>query len=263
MFAHIRAATGTPIQRSNCHPFRHDDWLWMHNGAIREFRGQARSGDGGGFLALRRHRGLDGLGDAVLPGPDVRSWTTTRPRRSPGPSGSSRHAGGAGRRLPVPGHDRHHRRGEPVGIPLLQRGQVTVAVLHPRRRTLREQYPDREILREVSDDARLVVSEPVGELPGAWVEMPEASYGVVSTGGDELLPFAPGPRRRPRKSHVLPWLSTLGEGSAYWKARPPGRRGPGRCGAAGARRDRRRPVHRPGCRCADSPGHRCQSRGDR
>lgn len=44
-------------------------------------------------------------------------------------------------------------------------------------RTLRQQYPDREILREVSDDARLVLSGPMGDLPGAWVEMPEASYG--------------------------------------------------------------------------------------
>ena len=25
------------MQRSNCHPFRHDRWLWMHNGAIRGF----------------------------------------------------------------------------------------------------------------------------------------------------------------------------------------------------------------------------------
>ena len=33
-FAHVRASTGTPVQRSNCHPFRHDDWLWMHNGAV-------------------------------------------------------------------------------------------------------------------------------------------------------------------------------------------------------------------------------------
>ena len=25
------------MQQTNCHPFRHDNWLWMHNGAIREF----------------------------------------------------------------------------------------------------------------------------------------------------------------------------------------------------------------------------------
>ena len=37
VFAHIRASTGTAIQQTNCHPFRHGRWLWMHNGAIREF----------------------------------------------------------------------------------------------------------------------------------------------------------------------------------------------------------------------------------
>jgi predicted glutamine amidotransferase len=60
-------------------------------------------------------------------------------------------------------------------------------------RRLRELYPDREILRQVSDDARLVVSEPIGDLPGAWIEVPEASYGVVSKGHDELMSFAPRP----------------------------------------------------------------------
>jgi len=45
----------------------------------------------------------------------------------------------------------------------------------------------------VSDDARLVVSEPIGDLPGAWVEMPEASYGVFGKGGEQLLSFAPKP----------------------------------------------------------------------
>ncbi len=58
---------------------------------------------------------------------------------------------------------------------------------------LRRQYPDREILREVSDDTRLVVSEPIGDLPGAWIEMPEAHYAVVSKRGDQLLPFVPQP----------------------------------------------------------------------
>ena len=37
VFAHVRASTGTPIQRTNCHPFRHGGWLWMHNGLIGEF----------------------------------------------------------------------------------------------------------------------------------------------------------------------------------------------------------------------------------
>jgi predicted glutamine amidotransferase len=33
-FAHVRAATGTPITRPNCHPFASGRWLFMHNGFI-------------------------------------------------------------------------------------------------------------------------------------------------------------------------------------------------------------------------------------
>src|SRR5262249_18029534 len=32
LFAHIRASSGTAVQQTNCHPFRHGRWLWMHNG---------------------------------------------------------------------------------------------------------------------------------------------------------------------------------------------------------------------------------------
>jgi glutamine amidotransferase len=56
--------------------------------------------------------------------------------------------------------------------------------------TLRRLYPEREVLRELSDDARLVVSEPIGDLPGAWSEVPESSYGIVGRGEDDLRPFA-------------------------------------------------------------------------
>ena len=36
-FTHIRAAIGSAVQQTNCHPFRHDNWLFMHNGYINEF----------------------------------------------------------------------------------------------------------------------------------------------------------------------------------------------------------------------------------
>ena len=59
--------------------------------------------------------------------------------------------------------------------------------------TLREQYPDNPVLHELSDETRLVVSEPLGDLAGAWNEVPESSYGVVQEGQDELHPFTPRP----------------------------------------------------------------------
>ena len=33
-FAHVRASTGTPITRPNCHPFACGPWMFMHNGVI-------------------------------------------------------------------------------------------------------------------------------------------------------------------------------------------------------------------------------------
>ncbi len=45
--AHVRASTGTATSRSNCHPFSHREWLFMHNGQI------------GGYERVRRR--LDNL----------------------------------------------------------------------------------------------------------------------------------------------------------------------------------------------------------
>ena len=36
-FAHVRASTGTETIRSNCHPFAHKNWMFMHNGQIGEY----------------------------------------------------------------------------------------------------------------------------------------------------------------------------------------------------------------------------------
>jgi predicted glutamine amidotransferase len=33
-FAHVRASTGTPTTRPNCHPFACKGWMFMHNGVI-------------------------------------------------------------------------------------------------------------------------------------------------------------------------------------------------------------------------------------
>jgi hypothetical protein len=57
--------------------------------------------------------------------------------------------------------------------------------------TVREMYPDRPRLQEVSDETRIIVSEPIVDLPGAWNEVPESSYGVIQEGEDELHEFRP------------------------------------------------------------------------
>ena len=59
--------------------------------------------------------------------------------------------------------------------------------------TLRHQHPDNPVLHQLSDESRLVVSEPLGDLAGAWNEVPESSYGIVQEGQDEMRPFTPRP----------------------------------------------------------------------
>ena len=131
-FAHIRAAIGSAVQQSNCHPFRYGRWLFMHNGFIDGFATIKRD------LVLEideslfpRDQGDDRYRGPVLPGAQLRPG-----RRSAG-GGRARDRvrrgvrAGAGHPVSVPGHHRHQRRGEPMGIPVLKRGQDAVPVLQP------------------------------------------------------------------------------------------------------------------------------------
>jgi len=57
--------------------------------------------------------------------------------------------------------------------------------------TLRRLYPDRELFKEVSENARLIVSEPLSDVAGVWNEVPESSWNVVGPGREEMRPFRP------------------------------------------------------------------------
>ncbi|MFJ2592338.1 class II glutamine amidotransferase [Streptomyces erythrochromogenes] len=191
-FAHIRASTGTAVQQTNCHPFRHGRWLWMHNGSIADFH------------LIRRELAL--LVDPVLFN-DIEGTTDSEMMfylaitfgLDQDPPGAVARMAGVVERI-----GREHG----VECPL----QMTVAVTDgvsvwafryssmgqsrslfysSRVDTLRELHPDIAFLREVSDETRLIVSEPLGDLPGAWNEVPESSYGVVQPGADALFPFTP------------------------------------------------------------------------
>ena len=61
-------------------------------------------------------------------------------------------------------------------------------------RTLKEQHPDIEELQDLSDETRAIVSEPLGDVVGAWNKVPESSIGIAQPGQDELYVFTP---RRP------------------------------------------------------------------
>ena len=57
--------------------------------------------------------------------------------------------------------------------------------------SLQALYPENEQLAGLSEETRVVVSEPLGDLAGAWNEVPESHYGIVQPGQDVLEPFAP------------------------------------------------------------------------
>jgi predicted glutamine amidotransferase len=192
LFAHIRASTGTPVQRSNCHPFRHDQWLWMHNGAIR------------GFHEIKRD-----LLMAVDPSlfPDIEGSTDSEALfflaltfgLKDDPFGGVERAVGyvekvghqAGVEYPIQ-MTVATTDGESVwAFRYSSEGQSRSLFFSTAVSAIRELHPEVEMLQRLSDETRIVVSEPLGDLSGAWNEVPESSAGVVRPGTDELRSFSP------------------------------------------------------------------------
>jgi predicted glutamine amidotransferase len=192
VLAHIRASTGSPVQRTNCHPFRHGRWLFAHNGFI------------DGLSRVRRD-----LAMAVDPDlyPEIQGTTDTEllfhlcltyGLAVDPPAAVARAVGfveEVGRRRDVEYPFQ--------GTIVTTDGTATWAFRYSsegRSRslfhstdvsTLRHQYPDNPALHELSDDARLIVSEPLGDLRGAWREVPESTCLTIRTGDEVLTPFRP------------------------------------------------------------------------
>jgi glutamine amidotransferase len=191
-FSHIRAAIGSAVQQTNCHPFRYDRWLFMHNGYINE------------LATLKRDLVL-----AVDPSlyPKIQGQTDSELLfyvaltfgLEDDPLGAIEQAIGLV-------EDVASRRGVPnpfQGTIATTDGEGIWAVRYSSEGksrslyyttdvpTLRKLYPERELFQEVSADTRLIVSEPLGDVAGVWNEVPEASCGVIGRGHDELRPFRP------------------------------------------------------------------------
>lgn len=192
VFAHIRASTGSAVQQTNCHPFRHGNWLWMHNGVIAD------------FPALKRDLAL-----AVEPDlfPEIEGSTDSELffflALTFGLERDPRTAVAAAVGLI---EDTGRRQGieHPIQMTVATTdGDTTWAFRYSSERrsrslfhsaeisTLRAQYPDNPVLHELSDDTRLVVSEPLGDLQGAWQEIPESTCIVVHGGDADIHPFSP------------------------------------------------------------------------
>ncbi|MGN6131956.1 MAG: class II glutamine amidotransferase [Nocardioidaceae bacterium] len=192
VFAHIRAAIGSPVQQTNCHPFRHGRWLWMHNGYIDGFHTMKRD------LALAvdpdRYADIEGTTDSEM----LLFLALTSGLEDDPPAAVARAVG------LVEETARRHGIAFPMqGTLATTDGATTWAFRYSsedRSRTLfhstdvsmlKQQYPDNPVLHQLSDEARMIVSEPLGELRGAWREVPEASCVAIHRGEEKITPFTP------------------------------------------------------------------------
>jgi glutamine amidotransferase len=190
--AHIRASTGTAVQQTNCHPFRHGRWLWVHNGLVRDFHRVKRE------LALAVDESLfpqmEGSTDSEM----LFYLALTFGLEENPPAAVERMVG----HVEEVGH--RHGTEHPIQMTIgttdgssvwafrySSEGKSRSLYYSTDMRSVREMYPERPRLQEASDETRIIVSEPIVDLPGAWNEVRESSYGVVRDGEDELNEFRP------------------------------------------------------------------------
>jgi predicted glutamine amidotransferase len=191
-FTHIRAAIGSSVQQTNCHPFRHDRWLFMHNGYINE------------LAKIKRDLIL-----AVDPSlyPEIRGQADTEVLfflaltfgLQDDPPAAVEQAIGLV-------EDVAERHGVPhpfQGTVATTDGQSIWAFRYSSERksrslfyttdipTLRKLYPNRDLFQEVSESARMIVSEPLSDVAGVWNEVPESTWGVVGPDREEMRAFRP------------------------------------------------------------------------
>jgi glutamine amidotransferase len=192
VFAHIRASTGTPVQETNCHPFRHDRWLWMHNGAIRSFDEVKRD------LVLAVDPSLYPSIEGSTDSETLFFLALSFGLEHDPPTAVARAIGF------VEKVGAEHGVEHPMqGTIATTNGTQTWAFRYSSERssrslffstkieTIRQIYPENAVFQQLDLATRLVVSEPLGDLPGTWNEVPESTYAVVDAGNDSLHPFAP------------------------------------------------------------------------
>ena len=197
-FSHVRAAAGLPIQQTNCHPFRFGNWLFMHNGAL------------AGFGSVKRD-----LTFAVDPSlyPRIKGTTdsevlfhlalTLGLREDPV-------AAMAKAIQTVESVGREHGVKFPMQGTVAVSDSVTVwAFRYSSQRqtrtlfhsadiaTLEHMCPDIEQLRAFGQQAHVVVSEPLNDLRGAFIEVPESTVAILDESGYHHHPFLADGIHRP------------------------------------------------------------------
>lgn len=191
--AHIRAATGTPVQQVNSHPFKHGRWLLVHNGAIHDFHLIRREL----LLAVEPalFEGIHGSTDSEL-----LFYLALTFGLEQDPLPAVERAVGL---VEAVGHA--HGIEHPIQMTLgISDGERLYAIRYSSEHhsrtlyvsadaaTVRALYPDNARFARLTDEDRIVVSEPLNEeLPGLWHEVPESTALIIQPGADDQVPFSP------------------------------------------------------------------------
>jgi predicted glutamine amidotransferase len=193
VFAHIRAAIGSPVQQTNCHPFRRGRWLFVHNGYIAEFHRLRR--DLMLAIAPEQFADVQGSTDTEV----VFHLALTLGLEADPLAALERTIG-----LIEAVAAEHHVDAPVQGTFGVSDGTCLWAVRYASEgpaRTLfasadvdavKRLHPENPRLQRLSEGDRLIVSEPFADLPGVWKEIPEATAVCVRRGGAlEERPFVP------------------------------------------------------------------------
>ena len=193
--AHIRATTGTPVQQTNCHPFRHGRWLFVHNGVINGFHAMRRD-----LLYAVDPSLFEGIGGST--DSEALFYLALTFGLEADPLGAVEQAVGL-----VEATAEAHGIENPVQMTLgFSDGERLYAVRYSTEHasrslfvsedveSIRALHPDNVRLQRMTPEDRIVVSEPVSDLPGAWREVPESTALVIQRGPDEHRPFSPSAR---------------------------------------------------------------------
>jgi predicted glutamine amidotransferase len=190
--AHIRATTGTPVQQTNCHPFRHGRWLFVHNGVISGFQSMRRD-----LLYAVDPSLFDGIAGST--DSEALFYLALTFGLEEDPLGAVEQAVGF-----VEATGQAHGIENPIQMTLgFSDGERLYAVRYStehQSRTLfvsedvesvRALYPDNARFQGLTAEDRVVVSEPVSDLPGVWREVPESTALIIQRGPDEQREFHP------------------------------------------------------------------------
>lgn len=187
--AHVRATTGSPVQRTNCHPFNYRNWLFVHNGLINDYD------------ALRRD-----LAFAISPDlfPLIHGTTDSElmfllalsfGMEDDVKTGVARMAGLV--------EELADSRGVENALQMtlgISDGESLYAVRYSTEGRSRSLFHSvsRDATKEIAPDAgrlsrnaRAIVSEPLDSLEAEWVAVPEASFLTITKGKITCESFAP------------------------------------------------------------------------